>query len=127
MPPAVPPPASTGWRAALLFALVAERLNTYYEHGQWLTDAQGKTRARDWLARSGRRLAESGLAAIAAASDDMARRIGGQLSRQAGLYTAHEMNEALDPNYQSELGRTLLDECTRRIETLDEAAAGDPP
>ena len=45
----------------------------------------------------------------------------GQLSREAGLYTAHEMMEALDPNYHSELAQTMLAECDR---LLSGAAAG---
>ena len=48
-------------------------------------------------------------------SDQFARQIAGQLSREAGLYTAHEMMEALDPNYHSELAQTLLAECERLL------------
>ncbi len=40
----------------LIFALVAERLSTYYEHHTWLTIAQGAKLAADWLARSKQRL-----------------------------------------------------------------------
>jgi hypothetical protein len=33
------------------------------------------------------------------------------LSREAGLYAVHEMMEALDPNYDSDLARSLMAEC----------------
>ncbi len=46
------PPTAHGLRVALLFALAAQRLSDYYEHGQWLSEAQGATLAADWLARS---------------------------------------------------------------------------
>lgn len=118
-----PPLPSTlsekGLRSALLFALVAERLNVFYEHGQWLKDGQGVSLARDWLGRAQRTIPADQLKAISAASDRMARQIGDSLSREAGLYTAHEMTEALDPNYQSELGHALLDECARLIDSLE--------
>ena len=42
-PRPIPPADSKGTRAALIFALTAERLSIYYEHGQWLTEAQGGT------------------------------------------------------------------------------------
>lgn len=42
--------------AALIFALVMEHLHVYYEHGQWLTQAQGATHAADWLAHSKRNM-----------------------------------------------------------------------
>ena len=44
-PRATPPADSKGTRAALIFALTAERLSIFYEHGQWLTEAQGARRA----------------------------------------------------------------------------------
>ena len=40
-----------GQRVALIYALVAERLTAYYEHGQWLTESQGASLAAEWLAR----------------------------------------------------------------------------
>lgn len=118
-PPFQPELSAKGVRAALLFALVAERLNVYYEHGQWLKDAQGATLAADWLGRSKHAIERRELKALSALSDQMARQIGESLSREAGLFTAHEMTEALDPNYQSELSHSLMDECARLIETLD--------
>jgi hypothetical protein len=54
---APPLPASArGTQIALIFALVAERLTAYYEHGQWLTEAQGASLAGDWLNRTKRSL-----------------------------------------------------------------------
>lgn len=113
------PPTPRGIRVALIFALAAERLSAYYEHGQWLTEAQGATLAADWLARSKNPLPLNERRQLSALSDQFARQIAGQLSREAGLYTAHEMTEALDPNYHSELAQTMLAECEK---LLDEGA-----
>ncbi|ENO91784.1 hypothetical protein C662_15016 [Thauera sp. 28] len=111
-PPRPTPPAdSRGTRAALIFALTAERLSTYYEHGQWLTEAQGASFIADWLRRSERALPLAERRQLSALSDGLARQIAGALSREAGLYTTHEMMEALDPNYDSELARSMMDEC----------------
>lgn len=115
------PPTERGLRIALVFALAAERLTAYYEHGQWLTEAQGATLAADWLGRGCRRLALDERRRLSALSDGLARQIAGSLSREAGLFTAHEMMESLDPNYHSEIGQSLLQECER---LLDEAAPG---
>ena len=109
------PPTAHGLRVALLFALAAHCLSDYYEHGQWLSEAQGATLAADWLARSKNSLPLAERRQISDLSDQFARQIAGQLSREAGLYTAHEMMEALDPNYHSELAQTLLAECERLL------------
>jgi hypothetical protein len=93
------PANDRGTNIALIFALTAERLSAYYEHGQWLTEAQGATLSADWLSRSQRRLPINERRHLSALSDELARQIGDTLSREAGLYTAHEMMEALDPNY----------------------------
>lgn len=108
---------------ALIFALAAERLTIYYEHGQWLTEAQGATLAADWLGRSKRQLSHAERRKLSGLSDQLARQIAGTLSREAGLYTAHEMTEALDPNYHSEIAETFMQECER---LLDQDAA-EPP
>lgn len=105
------PVADRGARIALIFALTAERLTTYYEHQQWLTEAQGASLAADWLARSKRRLPIAERRQISALSDQLARQIAETLSREAGLYTAHEMSESLDPNYQSTLAESIMAEC----------------
>lgn len=102
-------------RKALMFALVAERLSAYYEHNAWITEAQGATLAAQWLSRSKLRLELAERRALSGLSDDMAREMAAALSREAGLYTVHEMMEALDPNYQSGLAMDLLDDCERRL------------
>jgi len=122
---AQPPENDRGTRVALIFALAAERLTIYYEHGQWLTEAQGATLAADWLARSKRHLAHADRRKLSALSDQLARQIAGTLSREAGLYTAHEMTEALDPNYHSEIAETFMAECERLLD--QDAADQEPP
>ena len=102
-------------RKSLLFALTAERLSTFYEHGQWLTEAQGATLATSWLARHDLPLPHAERKAFSALSDTLARELAGSLSRAAGLYTAHEMMEALSPNYVSDIALDLMDECERRL------------
>lgn len=114
------PPTPRGIRVALLFALAAHRLSAYYEHGHWLTEAQGATLAADWLARSKNHLPLAERRRLSGLSDRFARQVASQLSREAGLYTAHEMMEALDPNYQSELAQTLLAACEQQLAS-DEA------
>ncbi|MGL1834472.1 hypothetical protein ACKVEX_12780 [Rhodocyclaceae bacterium SMB388] len=112
-----PPPAdSRGTRAALIFALTAERLSVWYEHGQWPTEAQGASLAADWLARTHRSLPQADRRHLSDLSDQLARRIADTLSREAGLFTAHEMMEALDPTYDSELARSLMAECERLLD-----------
>jgi hypothetical protein len=109
-----------GTRIALIYALVAERLSAYYEHDQWLTEAQGASLCADWLSRSKRSLPIGDRKHLSALSDQLARHIAASLSREAGLFTAHEMMESLDPNYDSDVGRSLMVECER---FLDSAAA----
>lgn len=112
-----PPDAtSRGVRAALIFALVAERLTAYYEHGQWPTDAQGATLVADWLTRSKRTLELAERRHLSALSDQLARRIAASLSREAGLFTAHDMMEALDPNHTSDTAQALMAECERLLD-----------
>jgi len=105
------PPSERGLRVALIFALAAHRLSAHYEHALWLTDAQATSLAADWLARSRNALPLAERRQLAALSDQFARRIAATLSREAGLYTAHEMMEALDPNHCSELAQTMLSAC----------------
>ena len=112
-----------GARIALIFALVAERLTFFYEHGQWLTVAQGASLAADWLTRSKRSLPLSERKHLSELSDQLARQMAESLSREAGLYTAHEMMEALDPDYESELGQSLMLECERLLDA-DPGPAG---
>lgn len=105
-----------GTRIALSFALVAERLSIYYEHGQWPTEGQGASLCADWLARSKRSLPLAERRQLSALSDQLARQIAESLSREAGLCTVHEMMESLDPNYQSEIARSLMAECERMLD-----------
>lgn len=116
LPASAPPADSRGSRAGLVFALTAERLSIFYEHGQWPTEAQGASFVADWLGRSGRRLPLADRRHLSALSDQLARQIAGSLSREAGLYTAHEMMEALDPHYESDLARSLMAECVRLLD-----------
>jgi len=105
-----------GTSIALIFALVAERLSIYYEHEKWMTKAQGTTLAAEWLARSKRRMLTEMRRHLSDLSDQLARQIAETLSREAGLHTVHEMMESLDPNYQSEIGRSLMVECERILD-----------
>ena len=45
--PPPPPTNERGTLVALIYALVAERLTIYYEHGQWPTQSQGASLAAD--------------------------------------------------------------------------------
>ena len=120
-PTTSPPPIDRGARIALIFALVAERLSTFYEHAQWLTEAQGASLAADWLARSKRDLPLRERRRLSALSDQVARQIEASLSREAGLFTAHEMMESLDSNYHSgsETAQSLMLECERVLDASD--------
>ncbi len=115
-PCSAPPADSRGTRAALLFALTAERLSVFYEHGQWPTEARGASLVADWLGRSGRSLPLADRRHLSALSDEFARQIAGSLSREAGLQAAHEMMEALDPKYDSDLARALMAECAKLLD-----------
>lgn len=123
--PPSPPLTDRGTRIALIYALVGERLSAYYEHGQWLTDAQGATLAGEWLARSKRTLPLAERRHLSRLSDQLAKQIAASLSREAGLYTAHEMMQSLDPNYQSEIGQSMMAECERVFDDT-EGPAGIP-
>jgi hypothetical protein len=114
------PPSMTdrGLRVGLIFALAAERLSAYYEHHQWLSEAQGASLAADWLRRSKLTIEFKERRQLSALSDQFARQIAATLSREAGLYTAHEMMESLDPNYHSELAETLMVECERLLDDI---------
>ena len=110
------PEAERGVLVALIFALVAERLSVYYEHGQWFTRAQGATLAADWLARSKRKLPLVQRQHLSELSDQVARQIAESTSREAGLYVSHELQEALDPRYHSEVGESVMAECVRILD-----------
>jgi len=113
---AITPEVERGVLVALIFALVAERLSVYYEHGQWFTRAQGATLAADWLARSKRKLPLAQCHHLSDLSDQLARQIAESTSREAGLYVSHELQEALDPRYHSEVGESIMAECVRILD-----------
>jgi len=113
---AISPEVERGVLVALIFALVAERLSVYYEHGQWFTRAQGATLAADWLARSKRKLSLAQRQHLSDLSDQVARQIAESTSREAGLYVSHELQEALDPRYHSEVGESVMAECVRILD-----------
>ena len=110
-----PPVMDLDTRKALLFALAAERLSCYYEHGRWMTVAQGASLATLWLSRSKLQLAQPERRLLSELSDDFARHLAATLSHQAGQYTTHEMMESLDPRYRSPVAFDLLDECERLL------------
>ncbi|WP_442769184.1 hypothetical protein [Zoogloea ramigera] len=117
------PPTTTerGIRVALIFPLPAERRPLYWEPGRCPPAAQATSLAADWLGRSKRQLAVEERRRLAALSDKLARQIEGSVSREAGLFISHEMNEALDPNHQSELALSLMAECERLLDEPGEA------
>jgi len=110
------PATDRGTYVALIYALVAERLSFFYEHHQWLTKAQGASLAADWLSRQKRKLPIDIRKHLSELSDELARQIAGALSREAGLHTAHEMMESLDPNYQSDITPSIMLECERVLD-----------
>jgi hypothetical protein len=110
------PEINRGTCVALIYALVAELLSVFYEHHQWLTKAQGASLSADWLARHKRSLPIDTRRHLSELSDELARQIAGSLSREAGLYTAHEMMESLDPNYQSDITPSIMLECERMLD-----------
>ncbi len=114
--PASPAMTDRGMRVALIFALAAERLTAFYEHAQWMTEAQGAGLAADWLARSKIKLPLAERRQLSSLGDQLARQIAGTLSREAGMYTAHEMMESLDPNHHSEIAESLMKECERLLD-----------
>ncbi|WP_234085461.1 hypothetical protein [Azonexus sp. R2A61] len=107
------PPTPRGFSVALIFALAAHQLHAFYEHGQWPSEAAMASLAVDWLNRQKTVLPLAERRRLAGLGDTLARQIADGLSREAGLYAAHEMMEALDPNYQSEFAQSLMKECER--------------
>ena len=81
--PASPAMTERGMRVALIFALAAERLSAFYEHAQWMSEAQGASLAADWLARSQIKLPLGERRQLSALADQLARQIAGTLSREA--------------------------------------------
>jgi hypothetical protein len=102
-----------GASIALIFALLAERLRFHYEHDKWLNQAQCAALAADWLSRSKRKMHLQTRKDLADMSEQLAKQICDSASREAGLYISHELQEALDPRYYSELGETMMQECEK--------------
>lgn len=102
-----------GARAASIYALVAHRLDTFYEHGHWMTPAQGATLCGEWAMRNRRNFPLQERRRMSELSDDIASQIRDSLSREAGLFTAHELMESLDPRHASEIGASIMEECVR--------------
>lgn len=113
LPPEHNPTAASerGASIALIFALLAERLRFHYEHDKWLNQAQCAALAADWLARSKRNMPLQTRKHLADISEQLAKQISESTSREAGLYISHELQEALDPRYHSELGQAIMQEC----------------
>ena len=107
------PETERGVCVALIYAFVAERLSVYYEHALWMTRAQGATLATNWLSRSRRSMPMDLRKHLSELSDQLARQIAATISREAGLYLSHEMQESLDTRYRSEIGQSIMVECER--------------
>lgn len=108
-------------RAALIFALVSQRLAIFYEHGQWLTSAQGTALIADWLSRSRRSLPLAERQHLSLLSDELARQTADSVSREAGMFISQELGEALDSRYQSDIGAAIMAECERLLDRHQEA------
>lgn len=106
-------PVDIGTRVAAIYALVAHRLCAFYDHDHWITQAQGAALCADWLTRSKKTLSLAERKHLCDLSDQIATQIKDSLSREAGLYTAHELMESLDPRHVSEVGASIMDECLR--------------
>ena len=115
MRPTEPSVVEQDWQSALLFALTAERLTTFYEHHTWLSIAQGATLAAEWLTRSKLHLSAQQRKHLSGLSDQLARNIADAVSREAGLHISYEMSEALDEHYVSEIGESIREECRRLL------------
>ena len=48
-------------------------------------------------------------------SAEVAGEIASSLSREAGLYAAHELMESLDPRYDSPFGRAVMAQCAAAV------------
>lgn len=113
------PAEDKGTRVALVYALVAERLSAYYEHGQWLSVAQGASLCAEWLARSRRSLAMDERKRLSSLAETLSLQIEQSVSREAGLFTAHELMESLDRYYHSDIGLSVMTECERLVDAAD--------
>jgi hypothetical protein len=111
--------SGVGMRAAIIYALVAHRLAAFYDHEYWITQAQAATLCSEWLTRSRQTLPLTERKHLADLSDQVATQIKDSLSREAGLYTAYELMESLDPRHVSEVGAAIMDECVRVLKDVE--------
>jgi hypothetical protein len=81
-----------------------------------LTIAQGADLSSEWLGRHKLSLPNDVRRHLSALSDQLARQIAEPISREAGLYIAHEMMESLDPNLHSEVGQLIMLECEQILD-----------
>ena len=77
---------------------------------------QASQQAAEWLQRSRRSLPQEERLHLADLAQALVMQISSSVSREAGLYISHEMMEALDPKYQSELAASLMQECERLLD-----------
>jgi hypothetical protein len=109
------PPDEHHPRTRLLFALTAERLSAYYEHGVWITDAQTVQLASVWQTSTRIVLTVKEKRTIAELSDAFAHELAATVSREAGLFISHELMQALDPAYPSAIAIDVLNECDAKL------------
>jgi len=114
-----------GTSIALIYALLGEQLGAFYEHGKWITIAQGATLAGEWLARSKRKMSVAHRRKLSACSDQIARTTAESVSREAGLHIAHEIQESLDPNHESDICKLFMAECERVLDESDGGSAAE--
>ena len=112
---------TVGTSAAVIYALVAHRLSTYYDQAYWFTQAQAASLCTEWMMRSNKVMSLAERKRLSDLSDQVASQIRDTLSREAGLFTAHELMESLDPGYISEIGASIMDECVRALQDSDAA------
>jgi hypothetical protein len=110
---------AVGTCAAVIYALVAHRLSTFYDEGYWFTQAQAATLSAEWLSRSDKVMPLADRKQLSDLSEQVAGQIRDTLSREAGLFTAHELMESLDPRHISEVGASIMDECVRLLKLSD--------
>ncbi len=86
-----------------------------------ITQAQGATLCADWLMRSKTVMPLSERKHLSDLSEQLAAQIKDTLSREAGLFTAHDLMESLDPRYISEVGASIMEECVRALKNSNVA------
>lgn len=108
-----------GPRVALVYALVAHQLSTYYEYGRWMTTAQGATLCGEWLARRQQTVSSIERQRLSVIGSSIAEGIQQAVSREAGLYTTNELMESLDARYESDIGKAIMAQCAAALESSE--------